>query len=180
MLRNPSPIGRDWVLAVLGEPVGPPAGLPCLGTQLGTRVRAPRAVGLILRESAALSAPSTSLESEAAQVAAACPSWPALSPQARVATCGPPQLGRETDLSRAPWWIAFQEPVALCRKNWSRLEPGRPVSPAAPGSQAPLRSAPRWRSWRPGAGHTDLLLEPPQCSVSTSTGHSRWVTCSAD
>ena len=80
MLRNSSPIGQDWMLVGLGEPVDPRAGLPCLRTQLRIYVCAPRAVGLILWESAAFSAPGTSLESEAAQVAAACPSSPAPRP----------------------------------------------------------------------------------------------------
>ena len=110
------------MLVVLGETVGPSAGLSYLGTQLRMRVRSPPAVGLILWESPASSAPSTSLESEAAQGAAACPSWPALSPQALVAvSCGPPQLGRKPDLSRDPWWITFQETAALCYKS-SRLK----------------------------------------------------------
>ena len=64
------------------------SGRACGPPRLGFLVSGPsfgytcvlRAVGLILWESAAFSAPSTSLESEAAQVAAACPSWPAPRP----------------------------------------------------------------------------------------------------
>lgn len=97
--------GRLWA---------PPAGLPCLGTQLRMRVRSPRAVGLTLWESAAFSARSTSLKPEAAQGAAAS-LVASTQPPALVATpCGPPQLGRETDLSRDPRWITFQETASLC------------------------------------------------------------------
>lgn len=174
MLQNPSPVGRDWVLAALGEPVGLPAGLPCLGTQLGTRMRAPRAVGLTLRESAALSAPSTSLESEAAQVAAACPSWPALSPQARVATCGPPQLGCETDLSRAPWCFSGNSgslPQELEQVGaWEACEPRCARFPGPALQRPPLEVLAPWRrSHRPAPGASSV--QPIHFLGTQSMGH---------
>lgn len=110
---------RDWVLAALGSLWSPPAGLPCLGTQLGARVCVLRVQwgspsGSLLRCSQHLTGSQKQLR------CAACPRGRGAQPQARVATCGPPQLGCETDLSEPPG--AFQETAALCRRigaGWS-------------------------------------------------------------
>lgn len=158
--RTP-PVGRDQCWRLWGA-WGPPLGFLVSVTQLGTRACS-TGRGSLLRSLLRCSQHLT--ESEAAQVAAACPRGGARPPGlVRLPRAGPPQLGCRLTSLQSPLVLFRSAFAARIGAGWSL---GRPVSPAAPGSQAPLCSAPG-RSWRPGAGHTDPLLSSFSASLSTS------------